>query len=153
MTTTKQQEFADSPDELVHLAYVSTQTGDMSARELLELLTNARKVNTERHITGLLLHKNRSYFQVLEGTRAEVDRTFAAIEQDGRHHGVEVLFDESLDEREFEDWRMGFMDLDGVDASLLAGYSAFFDKNEEPRAFLKALSRGQRLALLFKDLG
>jgi hypothetical protein len=48
---------------------------------------------------------------------------------------------------------MGFMDLDGVDASLLAGYSAFFDKNEEPRAFLKALSRGQRLALLFKDLG
>ncbi|NCZ63403.1 MAG: blue light sensor protein, partial [Cellvibrionales bacterium] len=25
--------------------------------------------------------------------------------------------------------------------------------NEEPRSFLKALSRGQRLALLFKDLG
>jgi len=153
MTTNKHQDLADSSDELVHLAYVSTQTGEMSARDLLELLTTARQVNTERHLTGLLLHKNRSYFQVLEGSRAEVDRTFAAIEQDGRHHGVEVLFDESLDEREFEDWRMGFMDLDGVDASLLAGYSAFFDKNEEPRAFLKALSRGQRLALLFKDLG
>ena len=67
--------------------------------------------------------------------------------------GVEVLFDEPLEEREFSDWRMGFIDLDGIDVSMLRGYSNFFDNNEEPRAFLKALSRGERLALLFRDLG
>ena len=153
MTANDDLHHLDPPDELVHLAYVSTQTGEISARDLLDLLTKAQRTNTEREITGLLLHKNRSYFQVLEGARADVDATFAAIEQDGRHHGIEVLFDEALDEREFADWRMGFMDLDGVDASLLEGYSPFFNRNEEPRSFLKALSRGQRLALLFKDLG
>ena len=153
MTANDDHHHLDPPEELIHLAYVSTQTGEMSTGDLLELLTKARRANTEREITGLLLHKNRSYFQVLEGARADVDATFAAIEQDGRHHGIEVLFDEALEEREFADWRMGFMDLDGVDASLLEGYSPFFNSNEEPRSFLKALSRGQRLALLFKDLG
>jgi hypothetical protein len=48
---------------------------------------------------------------------------------------------------------MGFLDLDGIDVSMLRGYSNFFDSDEEPRAFLKALSRGERLALLFRDLG
>ncbi|MEK9928806.1 MAG: BLUF domain-containing protein, partial [Halieaceae bacterium] len=73
MTANDDLHHLDPPDELVHLAYVSTQTGEMSARDLLDLLTKAQRTNTEREITGLLLHKNRSYFQVLEGARADVD--------------------------------------------------------------------------------
>ena len=140
-------------NQLIHLAYVSTQTRDMCAADLLELLQEARQRNESRGITGLLLHKNESFFQVLEGSRADVLATFERISKDARHEGVEVLFDESLEEREFKDWRMGFLDLDGIDVSMLKGYSDFFSKNDEPRAFLKALSRGERLALLFRDLG
>ena len=140
-------------DQLIHLAYVSTQTRDMCAADLLDLLQEARQLNESRGITGLLLHKNESFFQVLEGRRADVLATFESISRDARHEGVEVLFDESLEEREFTDWRMGFLDLDGIDVSMLKGYSNFFSNNDEPRAFLKALSRGERLALLFRDLG
>lgn len=140
-------------DELIHLAYVSTQSRAMTAADLIGLLQQAREKNEERNITGLLLHKNQSFFQVIEGNRRNVDDTFADITRDMRHEGVEVLFDEPLEEREFSDWRMGFIDLDGIDVSMLRGYSNFFDNNEEPRAFLKALSRGERLALLFRDLG
>ncbi len=146
-------DFCRPEDELVHLAYVSTQTRVMTAADLIGLLQEAREQNEERNISGILLHKNQSFFQVIEGNRANVDATFALIQRDIRHEGVEVLFDEPLDVREFSDWRMGFIDLDGIDVSMLRGYSNFFDNEEEPRAFLKALSRGERLALMFRDLG
>jgi len=144
---------ASLKDQLIHMAYVSTQTRDMEATDLLKLLQEARALNASRDITGLLLHKNESFFQVLEGRREQVMATFESITRDERHEGVEVLFDEALEEREFSDWRMGFIDLDGIDVSMLQGYSDFFNSNDEPRAFLKALSRGERLALLFRDLG
>jgi len=146
-------DFNAPQDELVHLAYVSTQTRHMTAADLIGLLQEARQRNEERNITGILLHKNQSFFQVIEGNRAGVSETFAHIIRDARHEGVEVLFDEPLQDREFSDWRMGFIDLDGIDVSMLRGYSNFFDSDEEPRAFLKALSRGERLAMLFRDLG
>jgi hypothetical protein len=142
-----------SDDELSHLAYVSTQTRDMKAADLISLLTEVRGLNESRNISGLLLHKNQSFFQVIEGSRARVQETFNNIMRDQRHEGVEVLFDEPLEAREFSNWQMGFLDLDGIDVSMLRGYSNFFDSDEEPRAFLKALSRGERLALLFRDLG
>jgi len=142
-----------SDDELIHLAYVSTQTRDMKAADLISLLTEVRGLNESRNISGLLLHKNQSFFQVIEGSSARVQETFNNIMRDQRHEGVEVLFDEPLEAREFSNWQMGFLDLDGIDVSMLRGYSNFFDSDEEPRAFLKALSRGERLALLFRDLG
>ena len=142
-----------SDDELIHLAYVSTQTRDMKAADLIGLLTEVRGLNESRNISGLLLHKNQSFFQVIEGSRARVQETFNNIMRDQRHEGVEVIFDEPLEAREFSNWQMGFLDLDGIDVSMLRGYSNFFDSDEEPRAFLKALSRGERLALLFRDLG
>ena len=142
-----------SDDELIHLAYVSTQTRDMKAADLISLLTEVRGLNESRNISGLLLHKNQSFFQVIEGSRARVQETFNNIMRDQRHEGVEVLFDEPLEAREFSNWQMGFLDLDGIDVSMLRGYSNFFDSDKEPRAFLKALSRGERLALLFRDLG
>ena len=142
-----------SDDELIHLAYVSTQTRDMKAADLISLLTEVRGLNESRNISGLLLHKNQSFFQVIEGSRARVQETINNIMRDQRHEGVEVLFDEPLEAREFSNWQMGFLDLDGIDVSMLRGYSNFFDSDEEPRAFLKALSRGERLALLFRDLG
>ena len=142
-----------SDDELIHLAYVSTQTRDMKAADLISLLTEVRGLNESRNISGLLLHKIQSFFQVIEGSRARVQETFNNIMRDQRHEGVEVLFDEPLEAREFSNWQMGFLDLDGIDVSMLRGYSNFFDSDEEPRAFLKALSRGERLALLFRDLG
>ena len=131
-----------SDDELIHLAYVSTQTRDMKAADLISLLTEVRGLNESRNISGLLLHKNQSFFQVIEWSRARVQETFNNIMRDQRHEGVEVLFDEPLEAREFSNWQMGFLDLDGIDVSMLRGYSNFFDSDEEPRAFLKALSRG-----------
>lgn len=139
-------------ETLFHLGYVSTETGEISTQGMVELMTEARRINTERDITGLLLHREKSFYQVLEGTEAEVRRTFASIEKDDRHTGVDVLFDGEIGEREFADWRMGFLNLDGVALEELQGYSDFLSREDNAKDFLENLSRGKRLALMFRSM-
>lgn len=142
----------DLPPPLFHLGYVSTETGDMGTQSMIELMAEARRVNTDRDITGLLLHREKSFYQVLEGSEAEVKKTFSQIERDERHTAVDVLFEGTIEEREFPDWRMGFLNLDGVELETLQGYSDFMSREDNARDFLENLSRGKRLALMFRSM-
>ena len=84
------------PSALFHLGYVSTETGAIGTQGMIELMTEARRINTERDITGLLLHSEKFFYQVLEGTETEVKRTVASIEKDERHTAVEVQIDSKI---------------------------------------------------------
>ena len=139
-------------DRLFHLGYVSTETGDKGSAGMVELLTEARRINTSRDITGLLLHRDRSFYQVMEGAEDIVRETFDSIEKDERHTAIDVLFEGEVDEREFPDWQMGFLNLDGVDIETLQGYSDFLSREDNAKDFLENLSRGKRLALMFRSM-
>ena len=139
-------------DRLFHLGYVSTETGDLGSSGMVELLKEARLTNTSRNITGLLLHRGRSFYQVLEGSEDVVRETFEGIEKDERHTAIDVLFEGAVEEREFPDWQMGFLNLDGVDIAALRGYSDFLTREDNARDFLENLSRGKRLALMFRSM-
>ena len=139
-------------DRLFHLGYVSTETEDLGSAGMVELLTEARRINTSRDITGLLLHRDRSFYQVLEGAEDVVRQTFDSIEKDERHTAIDVLFEGEVDEREFPDWQMGFLNLDGVEIETLQGYSNFLSREDNARDFLENLSRGKRLALMFRSM-
>ena len=139
-------------EPLFHLGYVSTETGHLGTQGMVELLKEARRVNTERNLTGLLLHRENSFYQVLEGPEAEVIRTFEGIERDDRHTAVDVLFEGTVEQREFADWQMGFINLDGVELGALTGYSDFLSREDNAKDFLENLSRGKRLALMFRSM-
>ena len=139
-------------DRLFHLGYVSTETGYLRSAEMVQLLTEARRINTSRDLTGLLLHRDRSFYQVLEGAEDAVRQTFDSIEKDERHTAIDVLFEGEVDEREFPDWQMGFLNLDGADVETLQGYSDFLSREDNARDFLENLSRGKRLALMFRSM-
>jgi hypothetical protein len=139
-------------DRLFHLGYVSTEIGDLGSAGMVELLTEARRINTSRDITGLLLHRERSFYQVLEGAEDVVRQTFDSIEKDQRHTAIDVLFEGEVDEREFPDWQMGFLNLDGVEVGTLQGYSDFLSREDNAKDFLENLSRGKRLALMFRSM-
>ena len=139
-------------DHLFHLGYVSTETRDLGSAGMVKLLTEARRINTSRDITGLLLHRDRSFYQVLEGAEDVVRQTFDSIEKDKRHTAIDVLFEGEVDEREFPDWQMGFLNLDGVDIEALQGYSDFLSREDNAKDFLENLSRGKRLALMFRSM-
>ena len=124
----------------------------MGSAGMVELLTEARRINTSRDITGLLLHRDRSFYQVMEGAEDIVRETFDSIEKDERHTAIDVLFEGEVDEREFPDWQMGFLNLDGVDIETLQGYSDFLSREDNAKDFLENLSRGKRLALMFRSM-
>ena len=135
------------------LSYVSTQCRPFSANELLALLVVARRHNTAADITGLLLHREDSFFQILEGDEDAVRELFGRICNDSRHERVEVVAEGAIDKREFEDWQMAFFELDGQDLSALPGFSDLLDNTASAKLFLQSLSRSKKLAMLFSVMG
>jgi hypothetical protein len=152
MSQPSHSEFSTPQSPLYHLGYVSTEALKFSEEALVALLSEARNANADRDVTGLLLYREGSFYQVLEGSESAVMATFQDIEGDPRHKEVRVLFDGETDAREFADWQMGFLNLDGVDVDTLSGFSDFMTRDAEPQEFLENLSRGKRLALMFRTL-
>jgi hypothetical protein len=137
---------------LFHLGYTSTATRPMVGSELWALLELAQSKNAAKDLTGLLLHRQNSFFQVLEGPKIEVLKMFEHIKSDKRHKRVEVLFEGGIEAREFSDWRMGFVQLDGIDVSQLPGFSRFLQRDAEPRELFAVLSKTRRLMMMFRDM-
>lgn len=153
MPDTTQEESTDGDaGPLFHIAYVSTETRSMTQADLIELLTTARRFNQQHSLTGLLLHKGDAFFQVLEGPKKYVCETLRRIQRDSRHHSIEMLVEETLEDRRFDGWHMGFVNLDAVDLSLLPGYSEFMREDISPRTALSRLSQTERLAHLFREM-
>ena len=89
---------------------------------------------------------------MLEGSESAVRQTFEDIQSDPRHKEVRVLFSGDTEVREFADWQMGFLNLDSVDIETLTGFSDFLTRDAQPQEFLESLSRGKRLAMMFRAL-
>jgi hypothetical protein len=121
----------------------------MTTEQLLALLTRAREANARLGITGLLLHRGDSFFQILEGGRDEILSLYAKISADPRHQRVEVVTEGPITNREYNDWQMAFIELDGQDLSAMPGFSDLLRNTPAAREFLQSLSRSKKLALLF----
>jgi hypothetical protein len=138
-----------SDSGLYCLSYVSTQAASMTGDTLKRILEEAYRHNAAAGITGLLLHRDDSFFQILEGDREVVLDLFERIVADDRHERVEIVAEGPIDHREFKDWQMAFIELDGQDLSALPGFSDLMRDTPSAKAFLQSLSRSKKLALLF----
>lgn len=96
---------------MIEIAYTSRATHLMSAQELEVMLNQARNFNAEHNITGMLLYKDGSFFQVMEGPVEVVEPLYENIQQDTRHFNVRTLYHRPLVERNFPNWQMGFFSL------------------------------------------
>jgi len=95
------------------LAYESQASVPFTEPDLLELLDQSRTKNADRGVTGILLYRQGTFLQVLEGPRDQVEGLYATISVDTRHHAVDTVLVEDRQERRFPDWTMGFADVDG----------------------------------------
>ena len=75
-------------------------------------------------ITGMLVFNSRHFLQVLEGERQRLSDLYTRLVQDTRHHLLLLLGSETLGERLFADWPMGFAAGDAVSAALYRRFSA-----------------------------
>ncbi|CCE74055.1 BLUF domain-containing protein [Clavibacter nebraskensis] len=130
--------------------YTSTATRHMTGEDLAELLAQCIRNNEEAELTGLLLHRDGRFMQVLEGPHDAVESVYAAIEADPRHTDVRLLLDEEIPARQFPQWSMGFRTVDDATLRQLRGYDDFLDKPASAEARPDAPSRARWLLEWFR---
>jgi len=93
---------------MYRLVYVSASAWAMSFDDLNAILDASRDNNRKLGVTGMLLHMDNGFLQVLEGPKEAVLEIYESIACDPRHTGVRILLERETDERLFEEWTMGF---------------------------------------------
>ena len=96
------------PKDLVELSYLSEAVSDMSFLGLMRLLESARAFNQKNGISGILLYDNQQFGQIIEGERASVMKAWKRIQEDKRHHRIELLEIREISERSYPDWLLRF---------------------------------------------
>lgn len=129
---------------LIQLVYASAAARPATPDELESILTHSRKANAAIGVTGLLLHDNGSYFQVLEGPQDAVEATFARISGDSRHGRVLRILTATVSERAFADWSMGYSGVTLADIARQPGLTDTFDR----AADFTALDAGRATLLI-----
>lgn len=128
------------------LIYASIASHPFSAADLRELLVTARSRNHRAGITGLLLHIDGAFLQVLEGRRETVHALYAVIRHDPRHTGAYVLIDTPIARRSFGDWSMGYAGMTRAELAVQPGLSDFFLRDDPltalPPGLAQAIVRG-----------
>lgn len=94
---------------MYRLIYLSTATDtSMSDADLNKLLLKSQKSNRENNISGILLHINGEFIQVLEGAKKAVLDLFEIIKKDKRHKNVIAFDEKEVAEKYFSGYFMAF---------------------------------------------
>lgn len=113
--------------DLASVVYTSRAVGRFGDDDLAALLEHSRRNNARLGLSGMLLYRERSFLQVLEGPWLQVWDRMSFIEADPRHSDVTILIADRVHERQFAEWSMAFPYHAGVVAESAPGYRSTFD--------------------------
>jgi len=89
------------------ICYISNFARDLRKDSINELIDFVKEHNTKNNITGLLILKNKHFFQILEGESKKIDRLFNKIKIDPRHKNIITLLDTNIEGKIFNDYNGG----------------------------------------------
>ncbi len=93
------------------IVYRSRSNELLNENDLSTILLQSRYHNSKKGITGVLLCLHGQIIQVLEGDKYELDLLYNRIQQDERHASMTTLINQSVDQRLFSTWSMGYKTL------------------------------------------
>ncbi|MEO8905904.1 MAG: BLUF domain-containing protein [Polyangiaceae bacterium] len=127
--------------------YSSAAVTPFTESDLTSLLLRARGNNARLAVSGLLLHHEGSFLQVLEGEASVLNSLFHTISLDKRHNRVVKLLEREIDERHFAEWQMGFVSV-ALLSHQLPGYTDYLRHRGEGG---KAADAADRVLAAFRD--
>jgi Sensors of blue-light using FAD len=128
---------------MYRIIYFSAALETTKEEELNNILLHARAYNLANEITGILLHIDGDFLQILEGEKENVKHLFEKIKKDKRHKGILTVIESEIKSRQFPDWSMGYKYTGYVEISKIKSLSnfnreAFLNADEKiTNAFLK----------------
>ena len=135
--------------DLVLCIYCSAAAKDFTPDDLARLLTQCRENNAQKGLTGMLVYSDNTFFQVLEGDRPVVEALLQKLASDPRHGRITKLIVESIEQRSFNEWTMGYARVGRRELADIPGLNDFFSQGRS----LLELDDGRAKKLLgaFKD--
>lgn len=106
---------------LRRIIYTSKASEPLSKRGLLDMHHESRVFNSIDNISGVLMQREGTFIQVIEGDSENVDDLFTRIQNDSRHKEIKLIQDSSAASRLFSNWAMGCVDFDEPELSLIPG--------------------------------
>lgn len=116
----------------IQIIYTSKAIRDFDEGELAEILSVAVRNNARMNVTGLLLYTQGTFMQVLEGDATTLDNLISQVEKDTRHYDMEVVVRNSIKDREFSQWHMGYRRLGLDDIQAMPNFAPFFETGFDP---------------------
>lgn len=86
--------------------YRSFSKGGTTKKQLDAILEKSQAANAASGVTGLLIFRNNTYLQLLEGEEVNVLNCLKKIRKDPRHHSIATVFLAKSDQRLFPTWSM-----------------------------------------------
>jgi len=99
---------------MICLVYVSSAIRGLSNDDINSIVKTSEVSNKILNITGLLLYKGGNFMQLIEGDSEIVHILQIKIKDDIRHTGMITLLSENITHRYFENWSMGYQDIDSL---------------------------------------
>ena len=135
---------------MFYMLYMSSAVKSMNYDELSALLQQSRDNNHKRGITGMLLYQNGTFMQMLEGEKQIVLDLYDKISNDDRHTGIHTVLSGEIKERNFQDWSMGFFNMDK--AGEFPKYSEYIEENLTLRSFEAGSQDAYDFMVLFNKI-
>jgi hypothetical protein len=104
-------------EPMQQLLYVSNTSRDADPAMLEDILAASRRNNAALSVTGMLLHADGGFLQVLEGEAEVVSALYDRIAADKRHWNTLVMLKHEA-EPMFGQWSMGFHRLTHSDGDM-----------------------------------
>ena len=125
--------------KLRRLIYTSQATKKLSKRNLLDLLHDSRSYNKIDNISGILMHSNGCFLQVIEGRRDVIEHLVGRLLKDSRHIKFKIILDCSVNSRLFPNWTMSCADFDNPELSLIPGIRTDLNDAKVIKDLIKSL--------------
>lgn len=102
---------------IFQLIYTCALATPLACDELEAIAVTSRERNLKLGITGILLCKDGSVLQVLEGEKTAILELYQKITSDARISNPLVLIKRMSTEREFPKWSMGYKNADETESA------------------------------------
>ena len=137
---------------LHHLIYVSRAQKLMKPSDNLSLLAASKEYNSTHQISGVLVYKSKTFVQLIEGPRREVQNLYRKIRKDNRHTEIQTLLNEPTYNRYYPEPGLEFHALDNTPQSALPPYSKSLNSDYDISDFTQHPEHALRLLVSFRDM-
>jgi len=130
--------------QLIQLLYCSKSLNDIKREDTDAILSQSRKNNAAKNITGVLCNNELYFIQLIEGNYRHINDLYTRITADNRHTKTTILSYHSVNNRLFANWSMGYIDDNHYVNDLLRKYidtSGTIDPELLSNAFINYMTK------------